>query len=100
MLLWSNNKRPYIEHRFISMNTGELHEYLVNEIVEFILDRADINTIEDIENFWDHYFDEHYMSNSVWEAKAVINGEWTDINEFILKESNRIYTLFDDINKN
>ena len=55
------------------MNTGELHEYLVNEIVEFILDRADINTIEDIENFWDHYFDEHYMSNSVWEAKAVIN---------------------------
>ena len=76
-------KRPYVLPYFGMIQEYRLYDFLLEKLVEFVYDRIDIsniNSVKDIKYFWDHYYDLYYMDNPPWQATAIINGIWEDIN--------------------
>lgn len=77
-----DRKRPYVLPYFDSIEENKLNSVLLRNLVEFVYGRIDVENlvgIEDIQRFWDNFYTDSYMDIIPWEAKAVINGEWTDI---------------------
>jgi len=72
-------KRPFLLQDFGTIVENLLDTFFVEKAAEFIYDRTgdnDIETVDDIKNFWKNYFDEYYMDNSPWDAVIFINGKW------------------------
>lgn len=79
MEAYPDYKRPHILHKFGKIEKNKFDDFLLNELVEFVYDRIDIanlENIQDIENFWLHFYDDEYMDNSPWDAVILENGEW------------------------
>ena len=75
-------KRPYLNQDFGIIDAKMIDTFFVEKVSEFIYDRCDIDTIksvDDIEIFWNNYFDEYYMGNSPWDAVIFIEGEWKNV---------------------
>lgn len=52
-------KRPYVLPEFGMIQEDKLTDFLLEKLVEFVYDRIDIenlNNIDDITNFWEHYY--------------------------------------------
>jgi len=76
-------KRPYILPFFGMIQENKLKEFLLEKLVEYVNNKIDItiiNSIEDIEYFWDNIYSDCYMDNSPWEATAIVNGVWENVN--------------------
>lgn len=72
-------KRPYLDQEFGAISEELKDMFFIKKASEFILDRIDeeeINTEDDIDNFFETYYRDYYMDNAVWEASAFINNEW------------------------
>ena len=77
-----DHKRPYILPQFGMILEDNLKEHLLEQLVDFVYDRIDIENlknVDDIQYFWEHFYDEKYMDNSPWDATAIINGEWVSV---------------------
>lgn len=75
-------KRPWLEQTFGVVKEEDIDTFFLNEICTFILDRIDINSLEcenDVETFFDNYYDEYYMGNPPWDAQIFKNGEWENV---------------------
>ena len=103
-------KRPYVLPEFGMIQEEKLKDFLLEKLVEFVYDRIDIenlNNVDDINNFWEHYYDDSYMNNSPWEATAIIDGIWDNVNpsnedlfNALIKEKNKYYISSDDNDNN
>lgn len=72
-------KRPLLYQDFGVVKEEEIQTYFLDKICHFVLDRICIGFLEcqdDIERFFESYYDEYYMDNSPWEAVVFINGVW------------------------
>ncbi len=75
-------KRPYLNQEFGVINEEDLDTFFLDKICKFILDRIDIHSLTccvDIEDFFDSFYQECYMANSVWDAMIFKNGEWENV---------------------
>lgn len=75
-------KRPCLAQHFGTIEEQLIGTFFVEKAAEFIYERTDMDdhqTVDDIVNFWDNYFDECYMDNSPWDARIFINGEWKNV---------------------
>jgi len=75
-------KRPSLDQDFGLVKEEEMDTYFLQKICDFILERIDINDLKceyDIENFFENFYDEYFMSNSPWEAVIFRNGEWENM---------------------
>jgi hypothetical protein len=92
-------KRPYLEQHFGTIDEQLIGTFFVEKAAEFIYERTDMDdhqTVDDIVNFWENYFDECYMDNSPWDARIFINGEWENVcpsNVEIFECLNRMRTV-------
>lgn len=76
-------KRPCLCQDFGVVKEEEIQYYFLDKVCEFILDRINnnnLNCCQDIENFFNNYYDEYYMDNLPWEAMIFRNGEWENVN--------------------
>ena len=102
-------KRPYILPQFGMISEDKLKDYLLEQLVEFVYDRIDIetlNSVDDIQNFWQHFYDDCYMGNRPWEATAIIDGIWDNVNpsdeelyNALIIQKNKCYISSDDDEK-
>lgn len=75
-------KRPWLNQQFGSIDENLKDTFFVEKAVEFIyerIDAEDIESVDDIQKFWDNYYDDCYMDNSPWDARIYINGEWENV---------------------
>ncbi len=75
-------KSPSVKTIYGFVSQDELDNFLLNELVKFVWnfnDRFDLDSVDDIVNFWDNFYGNWSMMNPPWEAKAVINGKWIDV---------------------
>jgi hypothetical protein len=75
-------KRPSLEQHFGTIDEQLIGTFFVEKAAEFIYERTDMDdhqTVDDIVNFWENYFDEYYMDNSPWDARIFINGKWENV---------------------
>lgn len=101
-----DNKRPYVLPEFGIIQEDKLFQILLDKLVAFVYCKIDIetvNSIKDIEMFWEHYYDDNFMVNLPWNAVAVIDGIWKnviptdeDLYKAIIKEKNKCYISSDD----
>jgi hypothetical protein len=99
-------KRPHILPIFGMSPQDKLDDVLLKKLVDFVYDRIDIenlNSVEDIEYFWENYYNECYMDNTPWEATAIIDGVWENVNpsneslfKALIKEKNKCYISSDE----
>lgn len=74
-------KRPSVEHDFGVVEEQEMETYFLDKISNFVLDRTgddDLN-LQDINDFFDNYFEEYFMMNEPWSAMVFRNGEWENV---------------------
>lgn len=72
-------KRPYLYEYFGVVKKERLETFFVEKLSEFIVERygeEQIESIEDIETFWNAYYDDSYMSNEPWQSMVFIDNEW------------------------
>jgi hypothetical protein len=104
-------KCPYILPEFGMIPEDKLKDHLLEKLVEFVYDRINIenlNSVDDIENFWENYYNDCYMDNVPWDARAIINGIWENVspsNEVLLdalikEKINKCYISSDDNDNN
>jgi hypothetical protein len=75
-------KRPAVCHKYGKIEKSKLYGFLLTKLVDFVYERIELdelNSVKDVEYFWENFYSESFMSNSPWSAMAVINGEWNDI---------------------
>ncbi len=99
-------KRPYILPQFGMISEDKLKDYLLEQLVEFVYERIDIENlknVDDIDNFWKHFYDDCYMDNSPWEATAIIDGIWENVSpsneelfNALIKEKDKCYISSDE----
>lgn len=99
-------KRPYVLPEFGMISEYKLKNYLLEKLVEFVYDRINIEnlkSVDDIDNFWQHFYDDCYMDNSPWEAIAIIDGIWENVSpsneevyNALIKEKNKCYISSDE----
>lgn len=73
-------KRPYLSQDFGICQEKDVPELFINKCADFIFGMTsgdDIESVNDIKNFFDNYYDEYYMDNYPWQANMFINGEWS-----------------------
>ena len=103
-------KRPCVLPEFGMVQEDRLSDFLLEKLVEFVYDRIDIEnltSVDDIYKFWEHFYTERrYMANSPWEANAIIDGIWNNVNpsnevlfNALIKEKNKCYISSDDENE-
>lgn len=74
-------KRPSVEHDFGVVEEQEMETYFLDKISNFVLDRTgddDLN-LQDINDFFENYFEEYFMMNPPWSAMVFRNGEWENV---------------------
>lgn len=74
-------KCPSVEHDFGIVEEQEMETYFLDKISNFVLDRTgddDLN-LQDINDFFDNYFQEYFMMNPPWSAMVFRNGEWENV---------------------
>lgn len=74
-------KHPCLHQDFGVINEDEIETYFLDRISNFVLDRTghdDLN-LQDINDFFDNYFEEYFMMNSPWSAMIFRNGEWENV---------------------
>ena len=72
-------KRPWLSQEFGVVDEKSIDTFFVEKVSEFIVDRFDmdeIQKVEDIQHFWDSYYDDFYMANKPWQATIFIEGKW------------------------
>lgn len=73
-------KRPSVEHRFGFVEENEIDSFFVEDLSLFILERtSEINSVKDLEEFFQTYFDEYYLDNPVWDAMILKENKWVNI---------------------
>lgn len=94
---YPHDEAPFVDCTYGKAQTEEeLSEILLKEVATFISEQNDeIETDYELEKFWEKYYNECYMDNEPWEARAFINGEWKnvtpddkDIVELLVKMAN------------
>lgn len=76
-------KRPYVLPIYGMVEECKLTDTILEKLVDFVYSRIDIDELcdlEDIDKFWDEFYSDYYMENSPWEAKAIVNGAWENVN--------------------
>ena len=76
-------KRPYVLPFFGMIEEDKLKDTLLAKLVDFVYDRIGIDNVTsviDVEQFWVEFYSDCYMDNPPWEANAIINGVWQEIN--------------------
>lgn len=76
---YPDHKRPWVRQEFGVIKEEDLLTFFVEQICEFVMERTDITSCQDINVFFDTYYVECYMSNKPWEASVFINGVWKNI---------------------
>jgi hypothetical protein len=99
-------KRPYVSSFFGMVQEDKLTDEVLEKLLDFVYDRIDIenlNSVDDIEKFWENYYNEYYMDNSPWQATAIIDGIWKNVNpsneelfNALIKEKNKCYISSDE----
>jgi hypothetical protein len=77
-----DRKRPYACPRFGLVDEMKLRSSVLEQLIEFVIDHVDLEktkSVEDIQTFWDNYYEDNYMDMSPWEATAFIDGVWRDV---------------------
>ena len=71
-------KRPCVEHDYGIVKEEEMETYFSDEVSKFVLERTgnDDLSLQDINEFFDNYFEEYFMMNAPWSAMVFRNGEW------------------------
>jgi len=95
-----DNKRPYVLPFYGMIDEDKLYDILLQKLVEFVYDRIDIkklNSVDDIKQFWKEFYTDSYMDNPPWQATAIVNGIWDDIN---ISDEDLFKALLDEKNKN
>lgn len=74
-------KRPCVEHDFGVVKEEEMETYFLDRVSNFVLDRTGDNdlSLQDVNDFFDNYFDEYFMMNDPWSAMVFRNGEWENV---------------------
>lgn len=77
-------KAPYINKISGSCFEKEISYYFVNKVCEFIFHRINyinINTVKDITDFWNSYYDDYevHVVNPPWEASIFMHNNWKNI---------------------
>ena len=75
-------KRPCLNQMFGVCFNHEVSSYFINKAAEFIFERShpdEVNNIEGIKNFWEHFYSDYYMDNNPWEANIFIDGKWVNV---------------------
>ena len=75
-------KRPYVIPFYGMIEESKLKDTLLEKLVDFVYDRIDMDNlsgVEDVDKFWREFYSDCYMDNPPWEATAIINGEWKDV---------------------
>lgn len=74
-------KRPYIDNRYGVIEEDKMDDFFLEEVINFILERYVIKqfqSVEDITDFFEHFYTDNYMENSPWKAYTFMDGEWID----------------------
>jgi hypothetical protein len=75
-------KRPYVLPFFGMIEEDKLKDTILEKLVDFVYDRIDmdhVNSVKDVEKFWEEFYSDSYMDNPPWEANAIINGVWEEV---------------------
>ena len=75
-------KRPSIDHSFGVVPKNELDKLMLKQLALFVVDRIELdnmNSINDINEFWENFFIDRFMSNYPWDAMAFIDGKWVSV---------------------
>ena len=75
-------KRPWLNQTFGTIDKNLSHYFFIKKIAEFIYERTnedDIKSVDDINKFWDTYYEYDYMDNSPWDAKIFVDGKWSSV---------------------
>jgi len=74
-------KRPSLEHDFGVVKEEEIETYFLDRVSNFVLDRTGDNdlSLQDVNKFFDNYFEEYFMMNDPWSAMVFRNGEWENV---------------------
>jgi hypothetical protein len=102
-------KRPYISKDFGVIDENEKDTYFIEKAARFIFDMCDsetinnFNSVNDIDNFFNNYFDEYFMQNDPWSATIFINNSWESViptNAEIFECFNRLKTEYENDQEN
>ena len=75
-------KIPWLDQQFGTIDQDLKDTFFVEKAAEFIFDRIDsedIESVDDIQKFWNNFYDDSYMNNAVWDARIFINGKWKNV---------------------
>lgn len=77
-------KTPYLHQEFGICQIVNVRKLLIDKCVEFILEMMSykyekIQTVNDVQFFFNNYYEECYMDNYPWEAVIFADGEWCHI---------------------
>jgi hypothetical protein len=80
-------KRPSVDHYYGAINEEEMKKYFLDQISTFILERTLYNelSLQDINNFFDNYYEDSFMMNKPWTAMIFRNGKWENVTPTNLK---------------
>jgi hypothetical protein len=77
-----DKKRPYSSTIYGLVDELNLHSTILEHLIDFAYDHIIVEKLksgEDIEQFWERFYEVNYMDMSPWTATAFINGEWKDM---------------------
>ena len=98
-------KRPHVNNYFNSCDHSKLTECILDHYSNFIYERIyekysndeiKQNGIKIINDFLDNYFDEYFMANEVWNAMAVIDGDWFNVTPSVIQVYDHLIKQIDD----
>jgi len=75
-------KRPWLSQDFGVVVQEEIETYFLDRVCNFILERTHPDNLKSeyhIQNFFNSFYEDSFMSNSPWNAMVFINGEWEDM---------------------
>jgi hypothetical protein len=81
-IAYPDYKRPYLHQEFGVCKDEDVPNLFIDKCAEFIFDRTsdgDIESCQDINAFFENYFEYYYMDNMPWEATVFLDGEWVSI---------------------
>jgi hypothetical protein len=76
-------KRSYLHQDFGVVDKNMVDKYFIEKLSIFICDNyneENIHSVEDIENFFNNYYNEFCMNNEVWKAMIFVDNEWKCVN--------------------
>lgn len=90
-------KIPYIYNNISTIEEDEYENFFLENIVEFVYDRIDLDDLEsvkDIDNFFDNFYEykDFILDNEPWSAYIFRNNNWESIRPSNIDIYNKLMT--------